>query len=64
MPGHTSALIASYPEFGTSTEKVEVKRIWGIQDEILKPTEKTFSFIEDLIIELKEIFPSEYFRWR
>ena len=61
MPGHTSALIASYPEFGTSSEKVEVKRIWGIQDEILKPTEKTFSFIEDLIVELKDIFPSEYF---
>ena len=61
MPGHTSALIASYPEFGTSTEKVEVKRIWGVQDEILKPTEETFSFIEDLIVELKDIFPSEYF---
>lgn len=61
MPGHTSALIASYPEFGTNSEKVEVKRIWGVQDEILKPTEKTFSFIEDLIVELKDIFPSEYF---
>ena len=61
MPGHTSALIASYPEFGTNNEKVEVKRIWGVQNEILKPTEKTFSFIEDLIIELKDIFPSEYF---
>ena len=61
MPGHTSALIASYPEFGTSKEKVEVKRIWGVHEEILKPTEKTFSFIEDLIIELKDIFPSEHF---
>ena len=55
MPGHTSALIASYPEFGTNSKKVEVKRIWGVQDEILKPTEKTFSFIEDLIVELKDI---------
>ena len=61
MPGHSSALIASYPELGTSKEKVEVKRIWGVHDEILKPTEKTFSFIEDLIVELKDIFPSEYF---
>tara|TARA_S200000501_G_scaffold243375_1_gene227885 strand:+ start:3554 stop:5350 length:1797 start_codon:yes stop_codon:yes gene_type:complete len=61
MPGHTSALIASYPEFGTSKKKVEVKRIWGVHEEILKPTEKTFSFIKDLIMELKVMFPSEYF---
>lgn len=61
MPGHTSALIASYPEYGTSNDKTEVKKIWGIHEEILKPTEETFSFIEDIIDELKEIFPSEYF---
>ena len=27
MPGHTSALIASYPEFGTSSEKVKAKNL-------------------------------------
>jgi len=61
MPGHTSALIASYPQYGTSSNKTEVKKIWGIQEEILKPTEETFSFIEDIVKELKEIFPSDYF---
>lgn len=61
MPGHTSALIAAYPEYGTSRNKTEVKKIWGIHEEILKPTEETFSFIEDIVEELKEIFPSEFF---
>ena len=61
MPGHTSALIAAYPEFGTSTEKVNVKKIWGVHDEILKPTDNTFKFIEDIVLELKELFPSSYF---
>ena len=61
MPGHTSALIAAYPEYGTSSEKVDVKKIWGVHDEILKPTDETFKFIEDIILELKELFPSSYF---
>ena len=49
MPGHTSALIAAYPEYGTSSEKVDVKKIWGVHDEILKPTDETFKFIEDIL---------------
>ena len=61
MPGHTSALIAAYPEYGTSRNKTEVKKIWGIHEEILKPTEETFSFIENIVEELKEIFPSAFF---
>ena len=40
MPGHTASLIASYPELGTLKEKTEVKKIWGVQDEILIPNRK------------------------
>tara|TARA_B100000963_G_scaffold97871_1_gene84520 strand:+ start:647 stop:2431 length:1785 start_codon:yes stop_codon:yes gene_type:complete len=61
MPGHTSALIAAYPEFGTSSDKVSVKKIWGVHNEILKPTDETFRFIEDIILELKQLFPSDFF---
>ncbi len=60
MPGHTASLIASYPELGTSKEKTEVKKIWGVQDEILIPTENTFNFLDNLFREISEIFPSEY----
>ena len=60
MPGHTAALIASYPELGTLKEKTEVKKIWGVQDEILIPTENTFNFLDNLFKEISDIFPSSY----
>lgn len=60
MPGHTASLIASYPELGTSAEEVKVKTIWGVQDEILKPTENTFKFLDNLFKEVAELFPSDY----
>ena len=60
MPGHTASLIASYPELGTLKEKTEVKKIWGVQDEILIPTENTFNFLNNLFKEVTTLFPSEY----
>ena len=60
MPGHTASLIASYPELGTLKEKTEVKKIWGVQDEILIPTENTFNFLDNLLREIADIFPSSY----
>ena len=60
MPGHTASLIASYPELGTLKEKTEVKKIWGVQDEILIPTENTFNFLDNLFREITDIFPSSY----
>ena len=60
MPGHTASLIASYPELGTLKEKTEVKKIWGVQDEILIPTENTFNFLDNLFKEVTTLFPSEY----
>ena len=60
MPGHTASLIASYPELGTSQEKISVKKIWGVQDDILIPTENTFNFLENIISEVVTLFPSEY----
>jgi len=61
MPGHTSALIAAYPEFGSSDKNIGVKKIWGVQKDILKPTENTFKFINDLFGELTNLFPSKFF---
>ena len=60
IPGHTASLIASYPELGTLKEKIEVKKVWGIQDEILIPTENTFNFLDNLFREISDIFPSSY----
>ena len=37
-----------------------MKKIWGVQDDILIPTENTFNFLENIISEVVTLFPSKY----
>ncbi len=60
MPGHTQAVIASYPELGVTGTSPGVKIRWGISPFIYAPSEKTFHFLEDVLDEVMELFPSEY----
>ena len=60
MPGHTAAMIASYPELGTLKQNIPVKKSWGVQDEILIPSENTFNFLDGVFKEVSELFPSQY----
>lgn len=59
MPGHALALIASYPELACVPGPFAVRTTWGISDEVLAPREETFTFIENVLTEVLEIFPSE-----
>lgn len=60
MPGHMLAALAAYPELGNGTGPYEVATYWGVFDQILAPKEETFAFIEDVLSEVMDIFPSEY----
>ena len=60
MPGHSQAAIAAYPELGCSGETVEVATKWGVFEEIYCTKDETFNFIEDVLDEVLELFPSEY----
>lgn len=60
MPGHMLAALASYPELGNGTGPYEVGKWWGVFEKILAPKEETFHFIENVLTEVMEIFPSEY----
>ncbi len=60
MPGHAQAMIAAYPELGSSPEKVEVKTSWGWGDSILNPEESTIEVAKDILTEVMDIFPSEF----
>lgn len=60
LPGHSSAALAAYPEFGNTGGPYEVARRWGIFKEIYAPTEETFTFLKDVLTEVMELFPSEY----
>ena len=60
MPGHMQAAISAYPEFGCSDEKLGVWTIWGISDNILNLKDKTLTFLEDVLLEVMDVFDSEY----
>lgn len=60
MPGHSSAVLAAYPEFGCFEKEYHVQSTWGVFEDIFCPKEETFGFLEDVLDEVMELFPSSY----
>ena len=60
MPGHAMAAIAAYPELGVTGEPVEVAKTWGIFSDILNAEPATVQFMQNVLTEVLEIFPSRY----
>lgn len=61
MPGHMVAAVASYPQLGCTGKQCEVRTTWGISEDILcAGKEETFEFVENVLTEIMELFPSEY----
>lgn len=76
LPGHASAAIAAYPQLscfpeeatrhapkvtwnGDSTGK-QVQQAWGVYPDVFAPTEYTFRFLQDVLDEVMQLFPSKY----
>ena len=61
MPGHALAALASYPELSCTGGPFEVGTRWGVQDDVYcAGNEKTFEFLESVLIEVISLFPGEY----
>lgn len=61
LPGHMTAALAAYPQFGCTGGPYEVWCHWGLSDEILcAGNDSTLQFIDDVLNEIMDIFPSEY----
>lgn len=76
LPGHSSAAIAAYPELSCfpnedtkypaecawagPTKGKQVQQTWGVFEDVFCPTEYTFSFLQDVLDEVMELFPSRY----
>ena len=61
MPGHSSAAIACYPELSCGLGKTYVVRdYYDVFDEVYCPKEHTFRFLEDVLTEVIDLFPSHY----
>ena len=61
LPGHMLAALAAYPELGCTGGPYSVWGDWGISDDVLcVGKEKTMQFLEDVLSEICDLFPSEY----
>lgn len=64
VPGHSQAAIAAYPELGNTdvidTTSLSVWDTWGINPNVLAPTDNTLRFYEGVFEELLGLFPGEF----
>ena len=60
MPGHAVAALASYPQLSCTGGPFEVEGLWGVFNDIYCPKEETFTFLEDVLSEVIDLFPSKY----
>jgi hexosaminidase len=62
MPGHAAAAIASYPELGNTDVPGYAPHVmtnWGVHPYTFAPTDETFTFLENVLTEVCELFPSK-----
>jgi len=60
MPGHSLAALAAYPELSCTGGPFEVVKGWGVFDDVFCPKDSTFTFLENVLTEVMDLFPGEY----
>ncbi len=61
MPGHATAAIAAYPFLGAAASPAPVVSArWGVHTHLFNLEPRTFSFLEDVLAEVLELFPGRY----
>ncbi len=60
MPGHSMAALAAYPELACHPADFKVAERWGVFDDIYCAKDETFEFLENVLLEVMELFPSKY----
>jgi len=61
MPGHSSAALSAYPQYGCTGGPFEPAMTAGIFNGIYDPAkEETFQFLADILTEVSQLFPGPY----
>ncbi|MBE0679008.1 MAG: beta-N-acetylhexosaminidase, partial [Bacteroidales bacterium] len=62
MPAHVGSALAAYPEYSCTGGPFTVPPggVWPITDIYCAGKEETFTFLEDVLTEVIELFPSQY----
>jgi len=59
MPGHSLAALVTYPELSCTGGPFQMPVAWGIQKDVFcAGNEKTYQFLEDVLSEIADLFPS------
>ncbi|MCK5820390.1 MAG: family 20 glycosylhydrolase [Bacteroidales bacterium] len=62
LPGHSVAALAGYPELSCTGGPFEVRKVWGVAADVYcAGKEETFEFLENVLSEVVDLFPFEYF---
>jgi hexosaminidase len=60
MPGHAQAAVAAYPELGNTARQLEVSCHWGIHEHVYNAEEGTLRFLQNVLDEVLDLFPSPF----
>jgi hexosaminidase len=60
MPGHAQAAIAAYPWLGNTGQQLEVLTHWGVDQNIMNPSDSAMHFMQDVLTEVLALFPSHW----
>jgi hexosaminidase len=60
MPGHSRAALAGYPELSCTGVQQGVPGLWGVFEDIYCSKEESIVFLQNVLDEVLELFPSEY----
>ncbi len=60
LPGHAQAAIAAYPELGVTGKAPPVSPDWGVHTWLFNTEDSTFTFLENVLDEMMELFPGKY----
>lgn len=61
LPGHMLAALTAYPGLGCTGGPYEVWGRWGVADDVLcAGNEETMVFLENVLAEIADLFPSDY----
>ena len=60
-PGHSTAIIAAYPELGCTGKQIEVETSYGVFNDVLNPASPAvYTFLDAAIKKLATFFPGDF----
>jgi hexosaminidase len=60
MPGHALGALAAYPQYSCNKKPLDVLTKWGVSDDVFCVNDSTFQFLQNILDEVMELFPSKY----